>query len=327
MVGGGLYYRSRPAAPLTEKDTIVLADFDNKTGDSVFDDALKQALAVQLGQSPFLNILSDRKVEETLHLMGRPSTERITRDVARELCIRTGSKALLVGAISNLGGQFVVGVDAIGCSSGDTLAKEQEEAGTKADVLKALGKAASSLRGKLGESLATIQKFDVPVEATTPSLEALKAFSMGITTFRAKGNAEAIPFYKRALELDPNFAVAYASLGLVYGNLGQASLAAENIKKAYELRDRVSEREKYRISALYYERVTGELEQAGQVYELWGKSYPQDPIPPGNLAVIYTELGQYEKALAADVDSQNLKPDAIGYSNLADTYLAAEPAG
>ena len=237
-IGGAFYFRSRSATsttkatPLTEKDTVVLADFDNKTGDTVFDDALKQALAVQLGQSPFLNILSDRKVEETLHLMGRAPNERATRDVARELCIRTGSKAYLVGSVSKLGGQYVVGVDAVGCSSGDTLAKEQEEAASKENVLKALGKAAASLRGKLGESLATIQKFDVPVEATTPSLEALKAFSMGITTFRTKGNAEAIPFYKRALELDRNFAVAYASLGIAYSNLGQASLAAENIKKA-----------------------------------------------------------------------------------------------
>jgi len=260
-------------------------------------------------------------VEETLHLMGRASNERVTRDIARELCIRTGSKAFLLGSISNLGGQYVIGVDAVSCGSGDTLAKEQEEAATKQEVLKALGKAASSLRGKLGESLATIQKFDVPVEATTPSLEALKAFSMGITTFRAKGNAEAIPFYKRALELDPNFAVAYASLGLVYGNLGQASLAAENIKKAYDLRDRVSEREKYRISALYYDLVTGELEQETQVYELWAKSYPQDTVPPGNLGYIYTELGQYEKSLTATEEAQRLAAGAIGYSNLADIYL------
>jgi serine/threonine protein kinase/tetratricopeptide (TPR) repeat protein len=327
LIAGSVYWRSRPATPathatpLTEKDTVVLADFDNKTGDSVFDDALKQALAVNLEQSPFLNILSDRKVEETLHLMGRPSNERITRDIARELCIRTGSKAFLLGSISNLGGQYVIGVDAVGCSSGDTLAKEQEEAATKQEVLKALGKAASSLRSKLGESLATIQKFDVPVEATTPSLEALKAFSMGITTFRAKGNAEAIPFYRRAIELDPNFAVAYASLGLVYGNLGQASLAAENIKKAYALRDRVSEREKYRISALYYDSVTGELEQTTQIYELWAKSYPQDSVPPGNLGVIYTELGQYEKAMTATEEAQHLAPGAIGYSNMADLYI------
>jgi serine/threonine protein kinase/tetratricopeptide (TPR) repeat protein len=322
LIAGGLYYRSRPAPPLRSKDTVVLADFENRTGDAVFDDALKQALAVQLGQSPFLNILSDRKVEETLHLMGRASNERITRDIARELCIRTGSKAFLLGSISNLGGQYVIGVDAIGCNNGDTLAKEQEEAATKQDVLRALGKAAASLRGSLGESLASIQKFDVPVEATTSSLEALKAFSMGITTFRAKGNAEAIPFYKRAIELDPNFAVAYASLGLVYGNLGQASLAAENIKKAYDLRDRVSEREKYRISALYYQNVTGELEQASQVYELWGQSYPQDVVPPGNLAVIYAYLGQIEKSLYETQESQRLAPDATGYSNLAGTYLA-----
>ncbi len=330
LVAGGLYWRSRSttseknATALTEKDTIVLADFENKTGDPVFDDALKQALGVQLGQSPFLNILSDRRVEETLHLMGRPQNERVTRDVARELCIRTGSKAFLAGSISKLGDQYVVGVDAVGCSNGDTLAKEQEEAAGKEDVLKALGKAASSLRGKLGESLGTIQKFDVPVEATTASLEALKALSMGITTFRAKGNAEAVPFYKRAIEIDPNFAVAYASLGLVYGNLGQASLAAENIKKAYDLRDRVSEREKYRISALYYENVTGELEQAVQVYELWAKSYPQDSIPVGNLGVINGNLGQYDKALAASVESQRLEPDAIGYSNLAGTYLSLD---
>ena len=328
IVAVGLSLRSRSAAPaakatpLTEKDKVVLADFDNKTGDAVFDDALKQALAVELGQSPFLNILSDRRVEETLHLMGQKSNEHITRDVARELCVRTGSKAIILGTISNLGGQYVIGVDAVGCNSGDTLAKEQEEAAGKQEVLKALGKAAVSLRARLGESLASVQKFDVPVEATTTSLEALKAFSMGITTFRAKGNAEAIAFYRRALELDPNFAVAYASLGLVYANLGQASLAAENIKKAYALRDRVSEREKYRIAALYYSYVTGELEQASQAYELWAKSYPQDSVPHNNLGFIYSQLGQYEKALTETQESQHLESNLIGYTNLADIYLA-----
>ena len=329
-IGAILYFRSRSAPPapiakataLTEKDTIVLADFDNKTGDAVFDDALKQALAVELGQSPFLNILSERRVEETLHLMGQESNERITRDVARELCVRTGSKAIILGTISNLGGQYVIGVDAVGCSSGDTLAQEQEEASSKQEVLKALGKAAVSLRAKLGESLASVQKFDVPVEATTTSLEALKSFSMGITTFRAKGNAEAVAFYRRALELDPNFAVAYASLGLVYANLGQASLAAENIKKAYALRDRVSEREKYRIASLYYSYVTGELEQSSQAYELWAKSYPQDSVPHNNLGFIYSELGQYEKALTEVQESQRLEPNLIGYTNLAGIYLA-----
>ena len=323
LVAAGLYFSSRPAAPLTEKDTIVLADFDNKTGEPVFDDALKQALAVELGQSPFLNILSERKVEETLHLMGRPSSERITRDVAGELCVRTGSKAILLGSISKLGGQYVVGIDAVGCSSGDTLAKEQEEAATKEDVLKALSKAAASLRSKLGESLASIQKFDVPVEATTTSLEALKAFSMGITTSRTKGDAAAIPFMKHALELDPNFAAAYAALGVEYGNLGQASLSAENIKKAYALRDRVSEHEKYRISALYYDGVTGELEQAIQVYELWAKSYPQDFVPIANLGADYTNLGQYEKSVAEIQESVRLEPNAVnGYGDLAVDYLA-----
>ena len=327
-IAGGFYFRSRSATPvtkatpLTEKDTVVLADFDNTTGDAVFDGALKQALAVQLGQSPFLNILSDRRVEETLHLMGQKSNERITRDIARELCIRTGSKAIILGTISNLGDQYVIGVDAVGCNSGDTLAKEQEEAAGKQDVLKALSKAAVSLRARLGESLTSVQKFDVPVEATTTSLEALKAFSMGITTFRAKGNAEAIAFYKRALELDPNFAVAYASLGLVYANLGQASLAAENIKKAYSLRDRVSEREKYRIAALYYSYVTGELEQSSQAYELWAKSYPQDSVPHNNLGFIYSQLGQYEKALTETQESQHLEPNLIGYTNLAGICLA-----
>ena len=318
-----LFRRSTPAAnTLTEKDSIVLADFDNTTGDAVFDGALKQALAVQLGQSPFLNLVSDRRLEETLHLMSRPATEKITRDVARELCIRTGSKALLQGSISKLGEHYLVGIDAIGCNSGDTLAKEQEEAPAKDDVLKSLGKCASSLRAKLGESLATVQKFDVPVEATTSSLEALKALSMGITTFRTKGNSESIPFYKRAIELDPNFAVAYGSLGLTYGNLQQPSLAAENIRKAYDLRARVSEREKYRIEALYYSYVTGELEQASQVYELWNKSYPLDAIPPGNLGYIYTELGQYEKALAKTEESQRLEPDVVGYFNLMGVRLA-----
>ena len=321
LIGGGLWFyrtRSHPtvATPLTERDSIVLSDFENSTGDPVFDDALKQALAVQLGQSPFLNILSDRKIADTLQLMGRPATSKITRDVAREICIRTGSKAFLTGTISKLGDNYLVGIDAIGCNSGDTLAKEQEQAKGKDDVLKALGTASSTLRTKLGESLATVQKFDVPVEATTSSLEALKAFSLGISTGRARGNSEAIPFFKRAIELDPNFAVAYASLGLTYGNLQQASLASENLKKAYALSDHVSEHEKYRISALYYTYVTGELEQAAQVYEMWAKSYPQDAIPPGNLGYIYSNLGQYQKALAETIESQRLDADVVGYFNL-----------
>ena len=327
LVAYSFYLRSRSGttatngAPLTEKDTVVLADFDNKTGDPVFDDALKQALAVQLGQSPFLNILSERRVEETLRLMGRPATEKISRDVARELCIRTGSKAIVLGSISNLGGQYVLGLNAVGCSSGDTLAEEQEQAAAKNDVLKALGTAASALRGKLGESLATVQKFDVPVEATTPSLEALKAYSMGITTSRTKGDAEAIPFMKRAIELDPNFAMAFVALGVEYANLGQASLAAEYAKKAYDLRDRVSDREKYRISAFYFQYVTGEVEQATEAYELWAKTYPRDLVPHVNLGTIYSALGQYDKAATETEDSQKIEPTLTSFGNLAGIYL------
>jgi serine/threonine protein kinase len=327
LVAGGLYWRSRSAAPaataalLTEKDTVVLADFTNSTGDPVFDDALKQALAVQLGQSPFINILSDRKVSETLSLMGSQPGTRITAGVARELCVRTGSKAIVLGSISKLGEQYVIGVDAVGCSNGDTLAKEQEEAGNKQDVLKALGKAAASLRAKLGESLAQVQKFDVPVEATTPSLEALKAYSMGITTSRSKGDAEAIPFMKRAIELDPNFAMAYCAIAVEYSNLGRANLAAENAKRAYDLRDRVSERERYRISAFYFDKVTGEIEKATEAYELWAKSYPRDLVPRGNLAVIYGALGQYNKAVAENEEQQRLGASLVGYGNLASFYI------
>ena len=323
LVGGGLYLRSHSTGALTEKDTIVLTDFANTTGDPVFDDALKQALSVELGQSPFLNVLSDRKVGETLRLMGRPVTDRVTLDVARELCLRTGSKAIIAGSVSNLGNQYVIGLSASSCHAGDPLAEEQVQAAGKEDVLKALSKAASALRSKLGESLASIQKFDVPIEATTPSLEALKAFSLGTTTARAKGDAEAIPFYRRAIELDPNFAVAYAGLGVSYANLAQPSLASENIRKAYGLRDRVSEREKMRITADYYAFTTGELEKEAQTYELWIQSYPRDMVPHGNLGANYAALGQWDKSILATQESMRLEPNAItAYPNLAGAYLA-----
>ena len=311
LVAAGFYLRSRSSAPrpsataLTEKDTVVLADFSNSTSDPVFDGTLKQALAVDLEQSPFLNILSDRKVGETLKLMGRAPTDHVTADVAKELCLRTGSKAVIGGSISNLGSQYIVGLDAVACSTGDDLAKEQAEAPSKEGVLKALGTAATALRSRLGESLASVQKFDVPVEATTPSLEALKAYSMAITTSRTKGDAEAIPFMKRAIELDPNFAIAYEGLAIEYGNMGQATLAAENGKKAYDLRDRVSERERYRITAYYFNDVLGEVEQGTEAYELWAKSYPRDAVPPGNLAVDYWMLGQFDKAITRPKHTKN----------------------
>jgi serine/threonine protein kinase/Tfp pilus assembly protein PilF len=329
LIAGGLYWRSRSetsvtkATPLTEKDTIVLADFTNTTNDPVFDGTLKQALAVDLEQSPFLNILSDRKVGETLRLMGRPPNDRITQDVAKELCVRTGSKAILAGSVSNLGSQYVVGLEAVACGSGDTLAKEQAEASSKEDVVKALGSAASSLRTKLGESLASVQQFNVPIEATTTSLEALKTFSMGVTTLRTKGDAEAIPFFKRAIELDPNFAMAYAILGLSYANMSQPSLSAENLKKAYEMRERVSEKERLRISADYYAFVTGELEKEAQTYELWIQSYPRDAVPHGNLGVNFAALGQYEKAVAETQEALHLEPNnVVSYGNLGQIFVA-----
>jgi eukaryotic-like serine/threonine-protein kinase len=326
LIGGGLYWRSRmvtapSSAVLTEKDTVVLADFDNKTGDPVFDDALKQGLAVELGQSPFLNVLSDRKVSETLGMMGRPASQRITLDVARELCLRTGSKAVLSGAISNLGSHYLIELSAAACSTGDTLAKEQAEASGKEDVLKVLGQASSTLRNKLGESLPSVQKFDVPIEATTSSLEALKNYSMGITVGREKGDAPSIPFLKRAIELDPNFPMAYAGLAISYINLEQPSLALEYATKAYQLRDRVTEREKLRITADYF-RATGEVGREVQTYELWTANYPRDSVPHNNLAVNYGFTGQYDKSLAEFQETVRLEPDDVtNISNLGSACL------
>jgi serine/threonine protein kinase/tetratricopeptide (TPR) repeat protein len=318
---GELYYRWHRSKPLTEKDTIVLADFDNKTGDAVFDDALKQALAVELGQSPFLTVLSDRKVSQTLRLMGRAPNERINVDVGRELCLRTGSKAVLGGAISNLGSHYLIDLNAVACSTGEALAEEQGEAASKETVLQALSQASSRLRSKLGESLPSVQKFDVPVEATTSSLEALKNYSMGITVEREKGEAASIPFFKRAIELDPTFALAYGGLATRYANLDQPSLALEYASKAYQLRDRVSEREKLRIAVDYFSAM-GELDKDAQTYELWIANYPRDPVPHNNLGQNYVIMGHYDKALHEVQEALRLAPDnVIIYGNLGLIYL------
>ena len=321
LIGGGLYYRSHKTKPLTEKDTIVLADFDNNTGDAVFDDALKQALAVELGQSPFLNVLSDRKVSETLRMMGRSRSEPITADVGREVCLRTGSTALLGGTISALGSHYLIDLNAVGCTTGDTLAKEQAEATSKEDVLKALSRASSSLRAALGESLPSVQRFDVPIEATTSSLEALKNYSMGVKLKEEKGDAPSMPFLKRAIELDPNFPMAYAGLAISYTNIGQPSLAVEYATKAYQLRDRANEREKLRISAAYFV-ARGEFARATEVNELWAANYPRDSFPRLDRGADYFIIGQYEKALAEFQEALRLDPDSVTtYAALGEAYL------
>jgi serine/threonine protein kinase/tetratricopeptide (TPR) repeat protein len=317
-----LYWRSHRSAKLTEEDIIVLADFTNTTGDLVFDDTLRQGLAVQLAQSPFLNILSEQKVRDTLKLMGRSSDGRLVPDTARDLCQRTGSKAYVSGSITSIGSQYVLGLSAVNCHTGDPLAQELVQAARKEDVLNALDQAATKLREKVGESLGTIQKYDTPLDqATTPSLEALQAYSLGSKTQRENGDTAAIPFYKRAIELDPNFAKAYASLGASYSNLGETGLASENVQKAYELRDRVSEPEKFSIAAFYYTFVTGELEKANETYVLWARTYSRSPGPHHNLSVNYGYLGQYDKAVSETLESLRLDPGSSdSYGDLVQYY-------
>jgi serine/threonine protein kinase/Flp pilus assembly protein TadD len=324
LIGGFLLWHSHRAPALTDKDTVVLADFVNKTGDPVFDDTLKQALAVDLGQSPFLNVLSERKMTATLRMMGRSPDQPVTGEVARDLCQRVGGKAMLGGSISSLGNQYVIGLNAINCATGDTLVAEQARASGKGEVLKVLDSSASTLRGKLGESLSSVQKFSTPIdEATTSSLEALKAYSMARKVGLQKGDVPSIPYFQRALELDPNFAAAYSNLGVSYANLGQSTRAREYAKKAYDLRERVSEREKYRISAFYYQFATGELDKANQVFELWKQSYPRDDIPPADLGDNYMRLGRWERALQETQETMRLEPNsAVAYANLAWIQLA-----
>ena len=315
-------FPTRRVHALTEKDTIVLADFTNTTGDTVFDDTLKGALATELEQSPFFNILSDSKVSETLKLMGRSADQRLDEKTALDLCQRTQSKAVLAGSIASLGSQYVVGLHALSCQTGDSLARAEAQASKKEDVLNALGKTVTTLRKRVGESLSTIQKYDTPIEeATTPSLEALKAYSLGRKAESEKGDAAALPFFKRAIELDPNFAVAYNGLGTSYNNLGETGLSTQQFQRAYELRDRASEREKLRITAHYYALYTGELEKSNQTYELWAQAYPRDVTPHLNLGYNYSFLGQYEKAVAETLEALRLNPDfSFIYGNLISLY-------
>ena len=326
-IAGAFYFRSRQTAHrLTEKDTIVLADFANSTGDAVFDDTLKTALSVSLNQSPFLNVLSENKVAATLKLMSRPAGTKLTPEVTRELCQRAGSKAYLAGSIASLGSQYVLGLKAVNCQSGDPLAEQQVTAASKEKVLDALGEAASKLRTELGESLATVQKFDVPLaEATTSSLEALKAYSLGNKASNEKGPAAALPYDQRAIELDPNFAMGYEAVGNDYFGLGELGRASEYFTKAFQLREHASEREKLAITANYYQNVTGELDKAAQTYQEEIESYPRDYRAHLDLGIVYAAQGQYEKATESYRQSLRLAPDSVApYADLGNSLLSLQ---
>jgi len=325
LIGGGLYYHShRRSQTLTEKDTIVLADFSNSTGDSIFDDTLKTALSVSLRQSPFLNVLSDSDLANTLREMTRPPGTKLTPDVARELCQRAGSQAYVAGSVASLGSEYVIGLKAVNCANGNTLAEEQTTAASKEKVLEALGAAASRLRGELGESLATVQRFDIPLEsATTPSLEALKAYSLGEKAANEKGAAAALPYEQRAIELDPNFALCYRILGGNYNALGQLGRAQEYYTRAFQLREHASERERLSIDAAYYRNVTGELDKAARTYQEQLDNFPRSSTASNNLGLVSAQHGDYAKAAEMTRQAIRLQPDtAIYYENLA-TYTMA----
>jgi serine/threonine protein kinase/tetratricopeptide (TPR) repeat protein len=322
LIASAFYWHSRRSPKLTEKDTIVLADFTNTTGDSVFDGTLRQGLAVQLEQSPYLSQISDERTQQTLKMMGQSPDARLTPEISREICQRTASAAMLTGSIAQIGSRYTIILKAVNCANGESLASAEAEAADKSHVLEALGKAASDMRSKLGESLSTIRKFETPVQqATTSSLEALQVYSHARQMIGANDFASSIPLLQRALQLDPNFAMARASLATSYANIGEAGLAAENATKAFELRDRVSELERFYIDSHYYEMATGDLDKARQAFELWAQSYPRDTTPPTNLGVIYTNEGDYEKALVAAQDAFRLNPSGLNYSNLIGSYI------
>lgn len=301
VVAGGLYYSSNRPKSLTDKDTVVLADFANSTGDAVFDGTLRQGLAAQLEQSPFLSLVSDERIAQMLTLMNQPKQARLTPEITRDVCQRTASAATIEGSISSLGSQYVLGLKAVNCRTGDILSEEQVTANGKEKILEALGTASTKLRSRLGESLASVQRYDAPpASVTTSSLEALQAYTLGNrTTDVANDYAAAIPLFQRALSLDPNFAMAYLRLGQAYQPLSELALCAANTSKAYELRGRVSESEGLAISSFYEMVVTGNLEAARTSYQAWAQSYPRDDEPPTNLWTIFTFMGDYEKARAA----------------------------
>jgi serine/threonine protein kinase/tetratricopeptide (TPR) repeat protein len=322
VAAGIIFSLSHRSHALTEKDAILITDFVNTTADAVFDGTLKKALAVDLGQSPYLNVFPDQKIRQTLQFMGRQPDDRITADVGREICLRDGIKAMLTGSIDSVGGQYVVTLEASNASSGDSLGRQQVQANRKEDVLNALHSAATKLRGELGESLATVQKYDMSLsQATTSSLDALKALTLGDAKHSTGDDITAIPDYQRAIDLDPNFAMAYARLGTVYNNLGQAELSEQNRQKAFELRDRASEREKLYIIAHYYAD-NGQLDKGITAYELYRQTYPHDATPCNNLSIIYGQLGQFDNALENAKRAVELDPDMLsGYEQVAEAYI------
>jgi len=321
----GSYFYFRRAPKLTEEDTIVLADFTNTTGDPVFDGTLRQGMAVQLEQSPFLSLVSEERIQYALRLLGQPSDTRLTPEIAREICERTASAAVLDGSIASLGSQYVLGLRARACRTGEVLADEQVQAARKEEVLNALGQIASKFRTRVGESLATVEKYDTPLaEAATPSLEALRAYTAGLYVNSPAGSAAVVPFFKHAIEIYPKFAMAYAMLGRMYGDIGQDALSAESTTIAYQLRDRASDMEKFFISASYNMQVAGNLEKAQQTCELWAQAYPREMAPHGLLAgIIYPAHGEYEKSVEEAEIAIRIEPDFhIGYSVLASSYVA-----
>ncbi|HXW92834.1 MAG TPA: protein kinase [Terriglobales bacterium] len=324
LVAASFYYhRSHRPTSLTDKDTIVLADFTNKTGEEIFDDTLKTALNVSLNQSPFLYVLSENKVAATLKLMTRPPETKLTPEVARELCERASSKAYIAGSIASLGSQYVLGLKAVSCQDGDVLAQEQTTAASKEKVLNALGESASKLRGELGESLASVQSFDKPLEqVTTSSLEALQTFTRG-DELRAHGKEEeTIPLYQHAVELDPNFAMAYAKLAVLFGELKEFETSNEYARKAFALSDRVSQREKFYIDTRYYYKFTGEIDKQSDTYRLWAQTYPRDEDPHVGLAFLYRTTGQYENAISEALQANRINPDLImPYGTQAFAYM------
>lgn len=324
LVAVAVYLRLHKFVKLTDKDTIVLADFTNTTGDSVFDGTLRQGLAAQLEQSPFLTLLTDELIAKTLALMTKPKDARLTQQLAREICQRAGSRATIEGSISGLGGPYELRLKGVDCRSGDVLAEVNEQVNSRDQVIPALGKAATRMREELGESLATLQKYDVPAQnVTTSSLEALQAYSLGSKAWHENADFKgAIPSFERAVSLDPNFAMAYAALAANNQNIGESGRAAECARRAYDLRQRVSERERFAIESAYYFNVTEDYEAARKVLELWEQVYPRDDVPPNNLGIIYATQGDHERALAARQESLKLDPgNVVGYSNVMFAYI------